>query len=366
MSGRGKRPVDRIFVETSGGVGEQTATAASNLDESFQDFMNPMKQVSQEDFIPEENNEELEENVQQEMVDEEINVEELPSAGFATVEDEKTDLIIKLERLKRRGIIPQNRVFSLRTPVMELRSEVLRVKSEIDLDASVNFSRKGLMFCVSTLEFLNRRYDPFDICLDGWSENVMDNINQYDDVFEKLYWKWKNRVAMPPELELLCMLGGSAFMFHITHSIFKNNQIGGGGGGGPPNPDLLSSMFKGFSEQQKAPPPPNSFQPTPAPPPPPSGSYKMKSPSINLSNLPMPSRTPPTVPPPQPPPQMFDQDRLSEVNSEELDTVSLMEEDIELFGDDNIKKVPITSNKKKGGNKKRSVANKNVVDFSDL
>ena len=39
------------------------------------------------------------------------------------------------------------------------------------------------------LEFMNKRYNPFEIQLEGWSENVMENVDDYDEVFEELYVK---------------------------------------------------------------------------------------------------------------------------------------------------------------------------------
>ena len=41
------------------------------------------------------------------------------------------------------------------------------------------------MAFVTALEFLNNRFDPFDLKLDGWSENVHEGINEYDDIFEE-------------------------------------------------------------------------------------------------------------------------------------------------------------------------------------
>ena len=40
------------------------------------------------------------------------------------------------------------------------------------------------------LEFLNNKFDPFDIKLDGWSESVNESINDYDEVFEELAEKY--------------------------------------------------------------------------------------------------------------------------------------------------------------------------------
>ena len=41
-----------------------------------------------------------------------------------------------------------------------------------------------LMAIVSGLEYANKRFDPFSIELDGWSENVFENIEDFNTVFE--------------------------------------------------------------------------------------------------------------------------------------------------------------------------------------
>ena len=83
-----------------------------------------------------------------------------------------------------------------------------------------------LMACVTGLEFLNNRFDPMDVKLDGWSESIHENINDYNEVFEELHEKYKERANVAPELKLLFMVGGSAFMFHLTNTMFKSQLPG--------------------------------------------------------------------------------------------------------------------------------------------
>jgi hypothetical protein len=73
---------------------------------------------------------------------------------------------------------------------------------------------------------MNTKFDPFDVKLDGWSDSINENIDEYDDVFEELHDKYKGKAKMAPELKLLMMLGGSAFMFHMTNSMFKASLPG--------------------------------------------------------------------------------------------------------------------------------------------
>jgi len=83
-----------------------------------------------------------------------------------------------------------------------------------------------LMAFVTAAEFMNNRFDPFNLKLDGWSENVNENVNDYDEVFEELHEKYKDKASVPPEIKLPFMLGGSAFMFHLSKTIFKTSLPG--------------------------------------------------------------------------------------------------------------------------------------------
>jgi len=167
--------------------------------------------------------------------------ENAPSPGYKTVEDEKADLLNKIARLEKKGILTHERL-NMHSSIQDIRSEVKRMSYSIEVDASVRFQRRILIACVTGIEFLNKRYNPMDIYLDGWSESIMDGIDDYDDVFEELYVKYRGKAKMAPELKLMMMLGGSATMFHLTHSMFKsalpqmNDVI-------KQNPDLVKNMM---------------------------------------------------------------------------------------------------------------------------
>jgi hypothetical protein len=91
---------------------------------------------------------------------------------------------------------------------------------------SVKFQGNMLMAIINGMEFLNGKFDPFDIKLDGWSEQIQENVNDYDDVFGELYEKYKSKASMSPELKLLFQLGGSAMMVHMTNTMFKSAMPG--------------------------------------------------------------------------------------------------------------------------------------------
>jgi len=139
--------------------------------------------------------------------------------------NEKKELLYQMDRLESKGYrLPKK--FTMQSDLEEMRSEYHRILREKEVDASIRFQRKMLMACVTGIEFLNTRFDPFDVHLDGWSEQVHENITDYDDIFEELHEKYKNSGRkMAPELRLLMSLSGSAFMFHLTNSMFKQSPL---------------------------------------------------------------------------------------------------------------------------------------------
>jgi hypothetical protein len=107
--------------------------------------------------------------------------------------------------------------------IEELKFERDRLKKQRDVEKSINFSRKILLGAISGIEYLNKTIEnPLDLRLNGWSENVMENISDYDEVFEELHDKYGEKVKMAPELKLLMLVAGSGFMFHLTNSLFKS------------------------------------------------------------------------------------------------------------------------------------------------
>lgn len=163
--------------------------------------------------------EEDEEDEPEEMMYEEQGGE-MPAPGYATVDDEKADLLNKLARLEKKGL--QVKKFTAYSNIDEIRTEYKRIMYGIEIDQSVRFSRRMLIACVTGVEFLNKRYNPFDLQLEGWSESVMENVDDYDGVFEELYNKYKTKMHVAPEVKMIMMLGGSAMMFHLTNSMFKS------------------------------------------------------------------------------------------------------------------------------------------------
>ena len=204
--------------------------------------------------------------------------EEKPMPGYKTIDEEKADLVNKLGRLEKKGFTVNKRLNAY-SPIDELRTEVKRITYSIDVDKSVKFSRRMLIACTTGLEFMNKKYNPFEIQLDGWSENVMENVEDYDEVFEELYVKYRTKMQVAPEIKLIMMLGGSAMMFHLTNSMFKtalpnmNDVL-------KQNPDLVKNMMAAAQNTTRSPDQPAMDAPVGG-----TGEYEMQGPGVDISSL---------------------------------------------------------------------------------
>lgn len=138
---------------------------------------------------------------------------------------EKQELLYRLERLEANGF-KASRKFNMSSNLDDIKFEYERMKKQRDVDKSIKFQRKILMAITSGIEFVNNKFDPLSVKLDGWSESIYENLHEYDDIFEELHEKYKSKMKVAPEIKLMMMVGGSAFMFHLTNTLFKSKMPG--------------------------------------------------------------------------------------------------------------------------------------------
>ena len=111
---------------------------------------------------------------------------------FAELQNEKFEILCNLERLEARGV-KVSKSFNMDSDFDEMKTEYDRIKRKLDVDKSVRFQRKMLVAFVTAIEFLNSKFDPAGVRLDGWSESIHENVNDYDDIFEELHEKYKSK-----------------------------------------------------------------------------------------------------------------------------------------------------------------------------
>jgi len=107
-------------------------------------------------------------------------------------------------------------------------------------DFPVKFQGNMLMACINGIEFLNNRFDPFDIKLDGWSEQVGENMTDYEQFMPYLFSQglrfsygsnkgredthWQSALAKLPAKEMLQKLQSYGFSAVLIHKNGYKNK----------------------------------------------------------------------------------------------------------------------------------------------
>jgi len=142
---------------------------------------------------------------------------------YAEKQRRKEDLLAKLARLEAKGYKPI-KVYSLTSELEEIETAYSKVLYQSKLDNAVKMQGKLLVGFCNVVEYLNTKYDPFNIYLKGWSEAVFEDLDSYEEVFEELYEKYKDTVDFGPEVKLAFLVIQSGATFHMTHKIAEKAE----------------------------------------------------------------------------------------------------------------------------------------------
>jgi hypothetical protein len=152
-----------------------------------------------------------------------ISLTPAPPRDLEAEKAEKIEYLNKLQRLEAKGY-PVSKRFTMDNSLEEVKQEFARLVDARNLESSLRFQRQMLMGAITGMEWLNNKFDPFDIKLEGWSESVHTNVEDFDEIFEELYDKYKERGKMPPEMRLMMAVAGSGFMCHVSNSFFRQKM----------------------------------------------------------------------------------------------------------------------------------------------
>ena len=155
---------------------------------------------------------------------------------------EKFEILRKLETLESKGATLSKK-YSMDSDLNEMKGEFEFLMNEKEKDNSMKFQGKVLTTLITGIEFLNNKFDPFDIKLDGWSEQINENVDDFDEIFAELHEKYKSKAKMAPEIKLLFQLASSGIMIHMTNTMFKS-ALPGMDDIMRQNPDLMNHFTK--------------------------------------------------------------------------------------------------------------------------
>jgi hypothetical protein len=137
----------------------------------------------------------------------------------------KRMMIKKLEEWYEKGHIKSNSRFDMDSPFEEVEDEYENAMEDKRKKDSVKLQGWWFMTFVNSVEYANSAFNPFDLNLDGWGEQVSEDIDSYEEIFAELHEKYKGG-KMAPELSLLLRLGFSACMVNFTNKALSTATPG--------------------------------------------------------------------------------------------------------------------------------------------
>ena len=130
-------------------------------------------------------------------------------------------MIKKIDEWYEKGLIKNNPHFTLESNYEEVEDEYETALEDKRKKDSVKLQGWWFMTAVNSIEYANSAFNPFDINLDGWGEQVNEDIDSYEEIFTELHDKYKGG-KLSPEISLLLRLGFSAAVVNFTNKALSS------------------------------------------------------------------------------------------------------------------------------------------------
>jgi hypothetical protein len=135
-------------------------------------------------------------------------------------------MLKKLEEWQSKGLLGNNYShLNLDSSYEEIEDEYEGALEDKRRKDSIKLQGWWFMTFVNSIEYANAAFNPFDINLDGWGEQIAEDIDSYDEIFTELHEKYKGG-KMAPELSLLLRLGFSAAVVNFTNKALSTATPG--------------------------------------------------------------------------------------------------------------------------------------------
>lgn len=137
----------------------------------------------------------------------------------------KRMMIKKLEEWYEKGLVKNISHFNSDSAYEEVEDEYETALEDKRKKDSIKLQGWWFMTFVNSLEYANAAFNPFDINLDGWGEQISEDIDSYEEIFSELHEKYKGG-KLSPELSLLLRLGFSAAVVNFTNKALSTATPG--------------------------------------------------------------------------------------------------------------------------------------------
>jgi hypothetical protein len=134
-------------------------------------------------------------------------------------------MLKKMDEWYEKGQLKQSTQLTMDSSFDEIEDEYESVMDDKRRKDAVKLQGWWLMTFINSLEYGNAVFNPFDLNLDGWGEQVSEDIDSYEDIFVELHDKYKGG-KMAPELSLLLRLGFSGAVLNFSNKALSTAAPG--------------------------------------------------------------------------------------------------------------------------------------------
>ncbi len=133
---------------------------------------------------------------------------------------EKRELMYEFWLMEKQGI-PVSKKYNIDDNIDEMRFEYHRLKSEGDIRDKIKLGW-SMFSCVNSIgEMINQKFKPLGISMEGWSEELDSQRQEYEKVFRKIYKNIATRFYVRPGLQLMMMFGSQLLLFAAPRVLKK-------------------------------------------------------------------------------------------------------------------------------------------------
>jgi hypothetical protein len=214
----------------------------------------------------------------------------------------KRTMIKKLEEWSDKGLTKNASRFDLESPYEDIEDEYETVLEDKRKKDSIKLQGWWFMTFINSLEYANTAFNPFDLNLDGWGEQVSEDMDSYEEIFSELHDKYKGG-KLAPEISLLLRVGFSAAVLNFSNKalssatpafndvikqspelmkMFTNATVDSMSQQSP-GFNMANNLMREQAEKPRGPPPPAPVDTTRQAPPQRPGSMSSNRPDLNAS-----------------------------------------------------------------------------------
>lgn len=126
---------------------------------------------------------------------------------------EKIEMLTRISKMSKDGFTTAKK-WKLSDDMDEIRFECYRMTRESNSQKAVKKMQHILISVATMIEFANGMVNPFNLKLQGFSQNMMLTVSDYDDSLEELHHKWSGRTSFGPEMTIMMTFVSSAIFQH--------------------------------------------------------------------------------------------------------------------------------------------------------